>query len=101
MYLSISNNLSLSNWLHLGGFVLAVIYLVILPKLKQKLAKEGAEELDSTVGLGNPLDHFKEGLNWDKAQVSLNRWVDNNESSLYLLRGAAGSGKTRFLNGLA
>ena len=97
MYLSISNNLSLSNWLHLGGFVLAVIYLVILPKLKQKLAKEGAEELDSTVGLGNPLDHFKEGLNWDKAQVSLNRWVDNNESSLYLLRGAAGSGKTRFL----
>ena len=97
IYLSISNNLSLSHWLHFGGFVLAVIYLVVLPKLKQKLAREGVEVLDLNVGLGNPLDHFKEGLNWDKAQLSLNRWVDNNESSLFLIRGAAGSGKTRFL----
>jgi len=97
LYLSISNNLLLSNWLHLGGFVLAVIYLVILPKLKRKLNREGAEVLDGAAELGNPLENFTQGLNWNDAQSSLNRWVDDNESSVFLLRGVAGSGKTRFM----
>ena len=97
MLFSICNQVELSNWLHLGGFALAVGYLVVLPKLSGKSNSDAEAETQMSHGLHNPVDSMTKGLNWHAASQALDHWLENRQSSVFILRGSSGSGKTRFL----
>jgi len=96
MLFSIANEVELSNWLHIGGFALAVVYLIILPKLS-KVESSSTELAEAEHGFNHPVELMKAGLNWDRVEQDLDTWLETRQSSVFLMRGAAGSGKTRFL----
>ena len=96
MLFSIANEVELSNWLHIGGFALAVVYLIILPKLS-KVESSSTDLAEAEHGFNHPVELMKAGLNWDRVAQDLDTWMETKQSSVFLMRGAAGSGKSRFL----
>ena len=85
-----------SDAFHLGGFVLAIGYLWILPKILRKPAE--SQVSSERLGLHKPAQDLEAGLNWGNVRHSLTSWMKSGYSpTVYVVKGKTGSGKTRLI----
>ena len=86
----------MSDAFHIGGFVLAVAYLWVLPKILRKPVS--ATERSESHGLHKPVQDLEIGLNWGEVRTSMTAWMKNQDSTpVYAVKGKTGSGKTRLI----
>ena len=97
MVFSFADEYTASDFLHIAGFVIAVIYLGVLPKIEMWLRSEDNQGETSSYELNNPKTIVTEGLNWSRAKSALNSWMETADISVFVLQGVVGSGKSRFL----
>ena len=97
MVFSFADEYAASDFLHIAGFVLAVIYLGVLPKIEMWLRSEDNQGETSSYELNNPKTIVTEGLNWSRAKSAPNSWMETADISVFVLQGVVGSGKSRFL----
>lgn len=85
-----------SDAFHIGGFVLAVAYLWILPKILRKPVS--SMERSESHGLHQPVQDLETGLNWAELRRSMTAWMNKSGSTpVYIVKGKTGSGKTRLI----
>lgn len=97
MVFSFADEYAASDFLHIAGFVIAVIYLGILPKIETWMQSDTSQSAKSSHDLNNPKTLITEGLNWSRAKAALNGWMETTDISVFVVQGVEGAGKSRFL----
>lgn len=85
-----------SDAFHIGGFLLAVGYLWILPKILRKPVY--SVERSESYGIHQPVQDLETGLNWGEVRRSMTAWMNTPDSTpVCIVKGKTGSGKTRLI----